>query len=97
MLQLVTYLNHRPKRREEVATQVELNNARTDISDRFVSLDIWRIGIGQLHAVENDNLQSVQLGLFPADLVEADLFGHLARDDDLLLRGMLSGVLCVQS
>lgn len=97
MVELGAYLHHRTKAGEEVPAHAEFSDAGTDISDRLVSFARGIIGPGQAHAVEDDDLQLVQLGLLAADLLEAHLLRNLGREDDRLLRLVLGCVLLVQS
>lgn len=58
---------------------------------------ILSIGAGNLTAVQDDELELVQLGLLASDLVKADLLSYLSRKVDLLwrvpLRSWVPGIL----
>jgi len=97
MVKLGAYLYYWREAGEQVAAHTQLRDAWADISDRLVSLGGRIVGIRKPHAVEDDDLELVELGLLAADLVEAHLLGHLGGEDDWLLRLVVGGVLLVQS
>jgi hypothetical protein len=81
---------------KQVTTHTKLGDARADIADRLVPLRIGSVGIDKSQTVEDDDLQLVQLGLLPADLLEADLLRDLCREDDRLLGLVLRCILLMQ-
>ena len=93
---------------KQIPAQVEFLDLWADLADRLPaviriaagSVRARRIGVGKLDAIEDDELQLVELGLLAPDLFEADLLRYLAREDDfpwwVLVFNRVPGILELQ-
>ncbi len=88
MVELAADAHHRAEAVQQVAAEVQLRDARTRLADGLLARAAAAVRAGRrhAHAVEEHDAEVADLGQLAADLVEADLLGHLARDDDLAAR-----------